>query len=198
MRGEKRSRPGTNDAFYAYLIHYKGYGKQHDAWLEEKDLVKYDHDLLTGVESVTADALRRQAQDAAAAAKKETELQEIPSQLRLRMPPLLKKVALDDHTQVTLHGRVLLLPRSAHGRPSVADILLEWRQAAKEKAESSDNIDEIEAGLLAYFDNALRQFLLYHPEVQLCDEVRRQRKSFVASQPACTLLTCCFPMIAPP
>jgi hypothetical protein len=43
-------------------------------------------------------------------------------QIRLRIPPLLKKVVLDDYEGVAQRGRALPLPRSAHGRPSVAQV----------------------------------------------------------------------------
>jgi hypothetical protein len=186
MRGEKRPpNPESTVAVYMYLIHYKGFGKSHDCWLEEKDLLKFDHDLLTGGTSVAADDARRRAREAADASRKKAALQEIPVQLRLRVPPLLKKIALDDHAQVTQRGLALQLPRPAHARPSVTAVLRDWREAQRaadaqppeEGAEPRDAAareeqrGEVEEGLRSYFGHALRQFLLYSPEVAACDEV---------------------------
>ena len=51
-------------------------------------------------------------------------------QLRLHMPPLLKKVILDDHDQVTHQYHVQPLPR----RPCVRDILRAFEQAKAREA----------------------------------------------------------------
>jgi hypothetical protein len=120
--------------------------------VEESGVVRYDRALLeqsaaaAGNEPGDLTGRRRRADIAPA----EPQLAvEIPQQLRLHIPPLLKKVVLDDSTQVgavrlwslmgqvsrsksnfchlalqvNLNGRLLPLPRSGHGRPSVADIL---------------------------------------------------------------------------
>ena len=170
-RGEKRTDPDTKEATYHYWIHYVGFGNSYDAEVEEKDLLKYDVDLLTGGISAAADEARARAQDAAEAKRQKERLSEIPSQLRLRIPHLLKQVVLDDYVLITQQGRILPLPRPSHARPSAGQTIHDWQSFRKsdEDEETCEQIDEIADGLVSYFDNALRHFLLFQPEVAACD-----------------------------
>jgi len=179
QRGEKRTDPETKDFAYWYHVHYIGWSKNHDSWLEEKDLIKYDVDLLTGGTSAAADEARRKAKEAAEAKRQKQLLSEIPAQLRLRIPWRLKSIVLDDYERVMQQGKCLPLPRPNHCRPSVATIVTEWKDARITEAEETDREDaeeikeqaEIVAeGLISYFNNALRQLLLYQPEVQVTGE----------------------------
>ena len=101
-----------------------------------------------------------------------------PLQLRLAIPPVLKKMLVDDHEQVVSKGTVLPLPRSAWHRPTVNQILAEYGDAVAAEAEPGAAVDptleEVVSGLRTYFDRALRHFLLYQAEVPICDEVRRR------------------------
>ncbi len=189
LRGEKRIDPGTGEGSYAYFLHFVGWPKSHDAWWDERELLRYEADLLTGGTSAGADELRAAAAARVAEKQRAARLAEVPAALRLRMPPLLKKVALDDFKAVVGAGRALPLPRPAHGRPSAAEALREWR-GAREAAEAAaaraaaggegpaadaaaaaaaELLDAVVAGLLSYFDNGLRQLLLYAPEVPAAD-----------------------------
>ncbi len=189
LRGEKRIDPGTGEGSYAYFLHFVGWPKAHDAWWDERELLRYEADLLTGGTSAGADELRAAAAARVAEKQRAARLAEVPAALRLRMPPLLKKVVLDDFKAVVGAGRALPLPRPAHGRPSAAETLREWR-GAREAAEAAaaraaaggegpaadaavaaaaELLDAVVAGLLSYFDNGLRQLLLYAPEVPAAD-----------------------------
>lgn len=130
MRAQKREEG------YFYLVHYDGWSKKYDEWVEESGLVKYNEELL---------------------------------KLRLHMPPLLKKIVLDDHDQVTHACRLQPLPR----RPSVRQILDSFQQGRELVGEGVPDVATAEMvnGLLSYFDQGLRQLLLYHQEVQQYDEV---------------------------
>jgi len=148
--------------------------------LEEQDLLKYDADLIDGVQTAATDEARRRVEAAELAKQAKARLAEIPSHLRLRMPVLLKKIIIDDNEQILQHGKILALPRSKYGRPTVAEIIEEWKVskfAAVEEGEDAETIisqaHDIAQGLLSYFNNALRQLLLYQPEVAACTEVRR-------------------------
>jgi mortality factor 4-like protein 1 len=172
-RGEKRVDADTNESGYHYYVHFIGWNKEYDRWLEESQILKYDVALLTGGTSAAADEARRKAAEVAEAKKQKERLAEIPACLRLRIPPLLKKVALDDHEQIVQNGLYLPLPRNKHSRPSVSLIIKEWQETRRDEdndEQQNAEIDEVASGLLSYFNLSLRHLLLYTCEVPLCDE----------------------------
>lgn len=141
--------------------------------------LQYDASLLDGGTSVAADEAvankKRKAELEAEAIRHQKLLADIPLQLRLRIPAPLKKVVLDDHERVTQKGLALRLPRSKDDKPSVADIIKEWQESRSNEEESAEKevdqeaVAQVATGLISYFDNALRQFLLYQAEVPLYD-----------------------------
>lgn len=167
-----------------YLLHYDGWSNKYNEWVEESGLVRWDKTLLeksaVAAGNPPGDLAGRKRKADIAPAEPSLAV-EIPQQLRLHIPPLLKKVVLDDSTQVNLKGTLLPLPRNMHGRPTVNDILKDYEAAvAKEVAEGeqqdpqkAEAVREMVAGLRAYFDQALRHCLLYSHEVQQADEALR-------------------------
>lgn len=180
MQGQKR-----DDGQY-YLLHYEGWSNKYNEWVKEGEVKRYDRTLLEQSAAAAGNAPgdltgRKRTGDVAPA---EPQLAvEIPHQLRLHIPPLLKKIVLDDSEQVNLKGQLLPLPRKAHGRPTVNDILKDYedalakeaaREAAREDAEPPNSqvveaAREMVAGLRRYFDQGLRHFLLYSHEMQQAD-----------------------------
>lgn len=133
--------------------------------------MKYDVSLLTGGTSAAADEARRKAAEQAEARRQRLRLAEIPTHLRLRIPPKLKQVILNEHVQVTRKGHALPLPRSKYSKPLVIDIINEWKQSRIEvKEDSKESLEEISSKLISYFDLSLRHLLLYDREVPLCDQ----------------------------
>lgn len=132
-----------------YMLHYEGWSSKYDEWVREDEVVRYDRTLLEQSAAAAGNAPgdlsgRRRKADVAPA---EPQLAvEIPQQLRLHIPPLLKKVVLDDSEQINLKGMLLPLPRNAHGRPTVNDILKEYedtllkeaKKAAKDAAKKAE------------------------------------------------------------
>lgn len=169
MRAQKREEG------YFYLVHYDGWSKKYDEWVEESGLVKYNEELLkasmTGEGEGGPGAERSVRKRKAEGGGMEVPVDEkaLPLQLRLHMPPLLKKIVLDDHDQVTHACRLQPLPR----RPSVRQILDSFQQGRELVGEGVPDVATAEMvnGLLSYFDQGLRQLLLYHQEVQQYDEV---------------------------
>lgn len=181
MRAEKRILDSdTGESAYYYHIHFAGRGKQYDTWMEESDLYKFNTDLISGVSSEAADASRKRAEDKLAAKRAELRLTEIPQQLRLRMPPALKQVVVDDYDMSVHKGMVLPVPRHAHEKPTVKEIIKAWK---KKKLDSDDmveddaieDIETIAESLIEYFDNAAYQFLLYHNELELYDMMQKKK-----------------------
>ncbi|KAL4427963.1 hypothetical protein ABPG75_002052 [Micractinium tetrahymenae] len=152
-----------------YMVHYEGWSSKYDEWVREDEVVRYDRSLLEQSAAAAGNApgdlaARRRKADVAPA---EPQLAvEIPQQLRLHIPPLLKKVVLDDSEQINLKGMLLPLPRNVNGRPTVNDIL-KVQAAASRVSEAAR---EMVAGLRQYFDRCLRHFLLYSHEVQQAEE----------------------------
>ena len=171
-RGEKRTDPETNEATYWYGVHFLGFNKSHDQWLEESQIMKYDVSLITGGTSAAADEARRKAAQQAEARRQRLRLAEIPTHLRLRIPPKLKETVLNDHRQIAHQGCTLPLPRDKYSKPLVVEIINEWKESRiKEDEESRDSLEEIATKLITYFNLALRHLLLYDREVPLCDKV---------------------------
>jgi len=144
--------------------------------MEESELHKFNIDLITGEKSEAAEEARERARKAVEAKRAILRLVEIPQQLRLRIPPALKQVVLDEYERVFHQGAVLPLPRNEYSRPTVSEIVDEW----KDKMLKSDGVvddeqisyvEKISESLISYFNLGLRQFLLYHNEVAMCDEV---------------------------
>ena len=168
-KAEKRINPETRQGVYFYWIQYMEDNSY--AEIEEKELTKYNEALISGKESDVADDLRQVAQDVVEEKRRKERINEIPSQLRIRVPPVLKKIVLDDHDLITEQGKILPLPRPTHSRPSVAEIIEGWktfRQLDEDEVICAQT-EEIAAGLLSYFDSALRYCLLYPHEVAACD-----------------------------
>lgn len=175
LRAEKRILDDEGVEYkYFYHVHYNGTSKLHDTWLEESELYKFNVDLLTGVESFAAEEARARAWRAEDEKKAKLRLIEIPEQLRLRISPKLKQMILDDYDMVVNKGRILRLPRPA--TCTVRAILHAWKKKMNDLDDvvGDEQIEAIEIvveSLLKYFDNSLRQFLLYQIEVPLYDAV---------------------------
>jgi len=176
LRAEKRILDDEGLEYkYFYHVHYTGKSKVYDCWMEEDDLYKYNVELLEGVESVVSEEARARAWKAVEEKKARLRLIQIPEQLRLRIPPSLKNIILEDYRQTVQHGRILGIPRS-EGKPSVAQIVGDWKNKTlnKDDVVDDEDIHAIETtadNLIDYFNYSLRPFLLYHNEVSLCDRV---------------------------
>lgn len=108
MRAEKRTVEGATGpvASYHYRVQYVDEGKEYDEWKEECDLYKYHVDLLSGEESLLAEQVRQQAWQQHDLKKAQARLEKIPERLRLRIPVVLKKCVVEEHTRVCLGGEV--------------------------------------------------------------------------------------------
>jgi mortality factor 4-like protein 1 len=175
LRAEKRILDDEGEEYkYFYHIHYNGTSKLHDTWLEENYLYKYNVDLLTGVDSLAAEEARARAWMAEDERKAKLRLIEIPEQLRLRISPKLKQTILDDYDMVMNRGRILRVPRP--GGSTVTEILDAWKKKMNDMDdvvgdEQIESIEIVAESLVKYFNTSLRQFLLYHIEVPLCDRM---------------------------
>lgn len=174
QRGEKRTDPiNKYSAYFYYIEHLVGDTKPKEEWIEEKDIIKYNIDILNGTQSEAADEARRIVEDIVEARKTIEWLSKIPPYIRLRVPHQLKKVLLDDYERTTVQGKYLQLPRNTYSYPSVEDVINEWKNKDVEGQDEEDKEEEahVAAGLLSYFNNALHQFLLYQPELMPHEEV---------------------------
>lgn len=147
-------------------------------------MYKHNVDLLTGVESLAAEEARARAWRTEDERKAQMRLVEIPEKLRLRISPRLKQMVLDDHAMVMNRGRILRIPRPEGS--TVRHILQAWRKKMDEMDDvvGDEQIEAIEIvadSLILYFNNSLRQFLLYQIEVPLCDRMLGKQDGHVAA-----------------
>ncbi|KAL6777068.1 hypothetical protein ACKKBF_B20095 [Auxenochlorella protothecoides x Auxenochlorella symbiontica] len=176
-------RARKTDAGYYYLIHYDGWSKKHDEEVRQSEVIKYNPDLIGPIPGAEGDdedgpgllpSVKKRKLDASAGSL------EVAVELRLHIPATLKTIIIQDYELVTQAGQLLPLPRSEHHRPTVHQILEEYRaQAAAElEAEEEDRdalgrsreervaaLVEATEGLGTYFDQTLVHYLLYQQEV---------------------------------
>jgi len=170
-RGEKFTDPETSQVIFYYDVLIPNLNKGAESRYQEEELYKYNTDLIHGVPSAEADDIRAYAR-AATENKRILERHSIiPPQLRLTIPPTLKQMVLNDFDLIMHQGKILPLPRPAHSKPSVSQLIRDWQAYRKidEEEELCLQIDEISDKLIDYFDLSLRQFLLFQPEVTACD-----------------------------
>jgi MRG len=170
-RGEKYTDPETNQIIFYYDVLIPNLNKGIESRYQEDELYKYNADLIHGVFSPEADDIRAYARAATEAKRMMERHTIIPPQLRLTIPPSLKQLVLDDYDLIMHQGKILPLPRPAHSKPSVAQLIRDWQVFRKldEEEELCVQIDEISDKLIEYFDLSLRQYLLFQPEVTACD-----------------------------
>lgn len=186
------------DGWY-YLLHYQGWNKKWDEWVEAGGLTKYDVKLVTVSETNTAAnegpvsvPERADVSDSAAVgAKRKADyvvtptvaaVSNPPVKLELPLPPELRQVLIADWERCT-KGNL----RPLHHRPTVADIVAGYVAAAKKpgtKKDTAHDIDEeLAEGLITFFDKGLPQMLLYASERQQYDDLIAQQAQ-AADNPA--------------
>ncbi|CAK0783845.1 hypothetical protein CVIRNUC_007045 [Coccomyxa viridis] len=161
------------DDMWYYLIHYAGWNKQWDEWVEQTGLHKYKKELLdvkfeeTSAQG-TGDA--KSGGDAGATSKKGDSKKRkstgisgpMSSKVRVQLPALLKQKLVEDWQRAE-RGNELALPR----KPSISDILQQYVDSTRGTRDSVEAEEEIANGLRIYFDKALQQLLLYATEQDL-------------------------------
>ncbi|KAL6757250.1 MRG-domain-containing protein [Haematococcus lacustris] len=185
---------------YFYFVHYTGWNKKFDEWIEEGGLVKADvaeaqqqpqqpsakagkkaaggsgGSQAGGHQAAAAKAVAGPGSGASGGGRKAAAVAAVQAAgppalapaplppavgLDLDIPPLLKKLLVEDYDCVSQQGRLLPLPRC----PCVADVLRRYVEEAKEgRSGSCDAEEEVAAGLQAYFDKSLLALLLYRQE----------------------------------
>jgi hypothetical protein len=170
-RGEKYTDPETHAVIFFYDVLIPGYNKDAESRFEEGELLRYNADLINNVLTPESHAIRLYCKEVAEARWHMDRQTVVPPQLRLTIPPSLKQMVLDDFDLIMHQGKILPLPRPAHSRPSVAELIRDWQVFRKDEEEEElcIKIDEISDKLIEYFDLSLRQSLLFQPEVTACD-----------------------------
>ncbi|KAL1822171.1 hypothetical protein ACET3Z_008949 [Daucus carota] len=171
---------------FTYFVHYLGWKKRWDEWLDTKKLMKFTEadvqkqlvqsDRPAVVKNIKPGQKNKTKISAAARGKKgkggsnfkEKCLITEENMLNIEIPPTLKKQLLDDCEFVTHLGKLVKLPRT----PTVDDILKKYFAArVRKNDESKEAIQEILSGLRCYFDKALPAMLLYKSERKQYEEV---------------------------
>lgn len=146
------------DGMWYYFLHYTGWNKKWDEWVEETGLQKSPHG-----------AASRKLKDKTG---KKRSLQDIipeasPVTIDIEVPPLLKKQLIDEHEYIMSEGKLVDLPR----RPNVNELLQQYVSQVHAHRGSSDVEEDTAWGLRTYFDKALYQCLLYAPEREQANKV---------------------------
>lgn len=148
------------DKQWYYFLHYTGWNKKWDEWVEQAGLMKCPQG------DAALQAKKRGLKDKF---QKKKMLNEFVGEatgvsLELSIPAVLKKQLLDDYEAVsggsTGENKVVPLPR----QPTVNDILIQYVQQALDRKGEANGEEEITHGLRCYFDKALHFCLLYSSE----------------------------------
>ena len=147
------------DGQWHYLLHYSGWNKKWDEWVEEGGLQK--------APSAPTPAAKKAGKEKAPprAAKKAPEASEAgggagPVHFEVEIPAALKLRMLDDYDAIKKEGRLVPLPR----RPNIHEILSLYVRDAFERNANAEVEDDLAVGLKLYFDKALLFTLLYPQE----------------------------------
>ncbi|XP_017238969.1 protein MRG1 isoform X2 [Daucus carota subsp. sativus] len=170
---------------FTYFVHYLGWKKRWDEWLDTKKLMKFTEadvqkqlaqsdrpavvkNIKPGQKNKTKISAARGKKGKGGSNFKENCLITEENMLNIEIPPTLKKQLLDDCEFVTHLGKLVKLPRT----PTVDDILKKYFVArVRKNDESKEAIQEILSGLRCYFDKALPAMLLYKSERKQYEEV---------------------------
>mmetsp|Transcript_13654 Transcript_13654/g.29289 ORF Transcript_13654/g.29289 Transcript_13654/m.29289 type:complete len:266 (+) Transcript_13654:201-998(+) len=148
------------DKLWYYFLHYTGWNKKYDEWVEETGLAKCP----TGDNAALANSRKRVTLKEKFQRKRnvmDISMQEGPGvHLDLDIPAILKKQLLDDYDAVVEDAKLVPLPRS----PTVAELLQRYCTQAHEQRGSSENEQQVALGLVTYFDKSLEAVLLYRAE----------------------------------
>lgn len=157
----------------AYFLHYNGWRKSWDEWVEELRVMAVTKENVAKQKLLRADATRsrkRAAEEppktAAAPPVSRTKKDSAP-QVRLAIPLVLRKALVDDWERVTSLNQLVQLPCAR----TVRLLLEEYRGYRGGDVASKEIANDTVEGLLLYFDRALGVVLLYRFERQQYLEV---------------------------
>ncbi|KAG5030738.1 hypothetical protein JHK82_014343 [Glycine max] len=176
-----------NTKGWHFLVHYLGWKKSWDEWLDLDRLMKHTeenmrkkHDLdeklgndknakiprgsLAKSKTTNVSRGRKRRNESVIKEKPAVDLEKL---VNIQIPPTLKKQLVDDCEFITHLGKLVKLPRT----PNVKGILKNYFDYRLKKCGSmGDSVEEIMKGLSCYFDKALPVMLLYKNEHQQYQE----------------------------
>lgn len=168
---------------WRFFIHYRGWNKSWDEWVEvdrlmkptEENLQKVSRDKkqCAGHMDVSGKRLKskslvtcqkRKREQVMVKGKDSVQLEKL---VNISIPSTLKKQLMDDFESVNRMGKLVKLPRI----PNVNDILEKYRDHRGKKDDLVPaSVGEVLSGLLVYFNKALPVMLLYNKERQQFQE----------------------------
>ncbi|KAH1124129.1 hypothetical protein GLYMA_06G043300v4 [Glycine max] len=176
-----------NTKGWHFLVHYLGWKKSWDEWLDLDRLMKHTeenmrkkHDLdeklgndknakiprgsLAKSKTTNVSRGRKRRNESVIKEKPAVDLEKL---VNIQIPPTLKKQLVDDCEFITHLGKLVKLPRT----PNVKGILKNYFDYRLKKCGlMGDSVEEIMKGLSCYFDKALPVMLLYKNEHQQYQE----------------------------
>ncbi|KAF9390557.1 Esa1p-associated factor [Podila verticillata] len=170
-----------------YLVHYRGWKQTWDEWVPESRALKLNEANLakqaslkesypgkkktvpkTSTSTESSDRGKKRAKDTSV--DKEEDFTKRP-EIKVPIPDSLKAQLVDDWENITKNQQLVPLPKT----PNVVEILEMYREFKKDKKAKSDEIlQEVLAGIKAYFDRCLGNMLLYRFERQQYVDIRKR------------------------
>uniref|UniRef100_A0A7C9A685 Uncharacterized protein n=1 Tax=Opuntia streptacantha TaxID=393608 RepID=A0A7C9A685_OPUST len=171
---------------WRFFIHYRGWKKSWDEWVEtdrlmkptEENLQKVSHDKKQSADVKAGHLSGKRIKNNAsmtwlqkkrdhATVKGGKDNVPVEKLVNISIPPMLKAQLMDDFESINQMGKLVKLPRI----PNVNDILEFYRDYRGKKDDvMAASVGEVLSGLLVYFNKALPVMLLYNKERQQYEE----------------------------
>ncbi|KAK9862662.1 hypothetical protein WJX84_009810 [Apatococcus fuscideae] len=163
------------DGVWYYLLHYQGWNKKWDEWVEAPGLAKWNPALVKPEQMLNGKAGGKGLGGQPGKKRRLDELNDeapvmVPAythQTIMDLPQSLREVLLGAHEQIKERGVLPELP----SRPCVNDILNLYVEQKRALQDDIEVHEEMASGMRVYFDRALRHLLLYDEERALSSQV---------------------------
>ncbi|GMH41353.1 hypothetical protein BSKO_09263 [Bryopsis sp. KO-2023] len=169
-----------SDGVWYYYLHYHGWNKKWDEWVEEMGLQKayeYAPPVEPALPAITNAATPPKKGNGGKAVgqtpvsnhgdsglkskkRKADEMADMNLQVGVDVPPILKKQLLDEYEVIISQNRTLSAPR----RPNAMEILRQFVDYGGTSRCPVTELRELATGLEEYFDKSLEKHLLYKVE----------------------------------
>eukprot|EP00803_Ostreobium_quekettii_P003125 evm.model.scf_115EXC.1 EVM.evm.TU.scf_115EXC.1 scf_115EXC:11975-14964(-) len=157
-----------DDGVWYFYLHYTGWNKKYDEWVEESGLQKMS-------ERDSSPPGRRSSGkgsgDSLGKLVKKRKAEEMMGNTSLtvevELPPTLKKQLVDEYEVIVNQGRTVPLPRS----PPVMELLRQFVHFGRSNRASQQDLQQLATGVEEYFDKALGSYLLYGMEQDESDKL---------------------------
>ena len=184
------------DDIFKYFIHYQGWDRKHDCWLDESQIESMDGPIIKKSKSNVQVESKVEKQESSESTqsfkKKRTELaslnliedeEETKFKLKFNIPCDFKKHLVDEWVIISQETNKRLLKLPCSNTCTVKAIIDSFLEEKKNKLDKLQfkSLKELMSGLLKYFDDSLPRILLYRQERAQYDSLQKSHGSLVPS-----------------